>query len=224
MGEQLGKLVSLNVALPVAVMHGSKEIQTGINKEPASERLFLTKNGLHGDGQGDLVHHGGEDKAVCVYSLEHFPYWESAWGRPVLPGAFGENFTAEGLTEEQLCIGDVVRIGSALVQVSQPRQPCFKLGLKHGLPELPVHVQETGYTGFYFRVLEEGEVGSGDTFMLERRDSAGITLQEANRVMHTDKKDAAGIAQVLNVAALSASWRETLSSRLAKLNAADGRS
>lgn len=218
MGEQLGKLVSLNVALPVAVMHGSREIQTGINKEPAAGRVFLTKTGLHGDGQGDLVHHGGEDKAVCVYSRDHFPYWEEAWGKQVRPGAFGENFTAEGLTEEKLCVGDVVRVGSALVQVSQPRQPCFKLGLKHGLPELPVRVQENGYTGFYFRVLEEGEVGAGDSFTLERRDPAGLTLREANRVMHTDKKDAAGIAKVLEVAALSASWRETLSSRLAKLD------
>ncbi|WP_148931133.1 MOSC domain-containing protein [Paenibacillus methanolicus] len=219
MVERLGTLVSLNVALPVAVMHGSKEIQTGINKKPAEGRLFLTKTGLNGDGQGDLVHHGGEDKAVCVYSLAHFPYWEEAWGKPVEPGAFGENFTTEGLTEDALRIGDVLRVGTALVQVSQPRQPCFKLGLKHGLPELPVRVQENGYTGFYFRVLEEGEVGAGDPFLLERRDSAGITLQEANRVMHTDKKDAAGIAKVLEVAALSASWRETLSSRLAKLEA-----
>lgn len=213
----LGELVSLNIATPVSVPHGSKKVETGIFKKPAGKPLHLTFTGLAGDGQADLINHGGPDKAVCVYTNAHFPYWSEKWGESVQNGAFGENFTVSGLTEESLCIGDTVRVGEALLQVSQPRQPCFKLGLKHNLPDLPLQVERTGYTGFYFRVLHEGMVAEGDELFLERRHPAGVTISEANRVMSVDKKDTAGIRRLLEIPELAMSWRETFVSRLAKL-------
>ncbi|MBB3110317.1 MOSC domain-containing protein YiiM [Paenibacillus phyllosphaerae] len=216
--QQIGTLIALNVSKPVKIMHGSKEIETGIFKEPKQGRVYLSKLGLDGDGQADMVHHGGEDKAVCVYSEQHFAYWAEQWGKPVQPGAFGENFTVSRMTEDTLHIGDVLKVGGALLQVSQPRQPCFKLGLKHELPALPAAIQDNGYTGFYLRVLEEGEVEAGDPVFLIDQDQSAVSLQEANRVMHLDKKDVEGIRSLLRLTALSASWQDTLASRLAKLS------
>ncbi|MCQ6560122.1 MOSC domain-containing protein [Paenibacillus mendelii] len=212
-----GKLVSLNVAMPIQVNYGSKEVITGIFKQPVQKRLHLGMLGLSGDGQGDLVNHGGMDKAVCVYSEQHFPYWEKEWGHAPEAGAFGENFTVTAMTEEQLHIGDVLHIGGAVVQVSQPRQPCFKLAMKHGRPELTLQVQSSGYTGYYFRVLQEGDVGCGDEMILENPHPAGVTIAEANRVMYRDKKDIAGIRRLLDIDELSSSWRETLTLRLKKI-------
>jgi len=217
----LGKLLSLNIALPVAVMHGSKEIATGIFKKPSDLPLYLGRMGLDGDGQADLIYHGGEDKAVCVYSSVHFPFWSDEWKEEVAPGAFGENFTVSHITEQELCIGDILHVGGAIVQVSQPRQPCFKLGLKHNKPQLPLRVQQTGRTGFYLRVLQEGMVGQGDELLLASRHPKGITLAEANRIMHTDKKDAAGMRKLLALEELSGSWRETIGTRLVALEAPD---
>lgn len=212
-----GKIISLNIAQPETLMHGSKEVESGINKKPAGKPLLLTYTGLTGDGQADLIHHGGPDKAVCVYSAVHFPYWEQQWKRAVEPGAFGENFTLSALTEESLCIGDIFRVGGALVQVSQPRQPCFKLGIKHGLPGLPQQVQQEGYTGFYFRVLEEGLVVEGDELHIEAKHPAAITVAEANHVMYKEKSNAESMRRMLAVQELSSSWRQTFESRLEKV-------
>ncbi|SFI32899.1 MOSC domain-containing protein YiiM [Paenibacillus sp. UNC496MF] len=217
---ELGTLLSLNVSLLETVPFGNKEVVTGINKKPFAGALRLGAAGLTGDAQGDLVFHGGPDKAVCVYSAVHFPYWTERWGRPAGAGDFGENFTVSALTETSLCIGDVVEAGGALLQVSQPRQPCYKLGMKHGLPSLQLDVQESGYTGFYFRVLEEGDVAQGDRLVLRHRSDAGVTVAEANRVMHRDQKDRDGIARLLALPELSESWRQTLAKRLAKLDGA----
>jgi MOSC domain-containing protein YiiM len=121
------------------------------------------------------------------------------------------------MLEDEICIGDRFRMGGTMVQVSQPRQPCFKLGMKHGLPELPLTIQQTGYTGYYFRVLQEGEVRPGDQLELVERHPAGVTLAFANRVMHVDKEDADGIRRILAVEELSTSWREQLTARLNRL-------
>lgn len=216
---EVGQLLSINVSMLQTVPFGTKEVVTGINKKPAgSGSLLLSEAGLPGDAQGDLVNHGGPDKAICVYSAEHFPYWAEQWGREVSAGAFGENFTVSGTTEHDVLVGDIFAVGGAVLQVSQPRQPCFKLGMKHGLPRLQVDVQETGYTGFYFRVLQAGRVAQGDALRLLERHAAGVTVAEANRVMHTDQRDREAIAKLLSVAELSDSWRQTLGKRLAKLD------
>ncbi|GGD63582.1 MOSC domain-containing protein [Paenibacillus nasutitermitis] len=217
----LGQLVSLNIALPVTVLHGSKEITTGIFKKPSNRAHHLGPMGLDGDGQADLIYHGGEDKAVCVYSSEHFPYWSDLWGEEVAPGAFGENFTVSHITEQMICIGDILQVGSAIVQVSQPRQPCFKLGLKHNKPQLPLHVQQTGLTGFYLRVLQEGSVKEGDDLLLTSLHPKGVSVAEANHIMYTGKKETEGMLKLLDLEELAVSWREMISRRLADAQAAD---
>lgn len=214
------RIVSLNVGTPVEAMHGSKPVQTGIFKSPSASRHYLSKTGLSGDGQADLVNHGGPDKAVCVYFDRHFPYWEEWLGNKVSNGSFGENWTVSEWTEHDLCIGDVVQAGNVVVQVSQPRQPCFKLGIRHQRPELGAKVQQTGMTGFYFRVLQEGEVSAGEDLTVVQRHPAAITLAEANRVMYQGKEDLAGMTALLAVEELSGSWKQTLSSRIDRLRQA----
>ncbi|MCT2196906.1 MULTISPECIES: MOSC domain-containing protein [unclassified Paenibacillus] len=208
---------SLNVGKPIEVEHQGKTVRTGIFKMPVTEARYLSSVNFAGDEQADLKFHGGPDKAVCVYPYERYAYWEEKFGITLELGAFGENITTEGMLEDEICIGDRFRMGGTMVQVSQPRQPCFKLGVKHGLPELPQAIQQTGYTGYYFRVLQEGEVRPGDQLELVERHPAGVTLAFANRVMHVDKEDAEGIRRILAVEELSASWREQLTARLNRL-------
>lgn len=215
-------IISLNVGMPVAVSHGSKEIQTGIFKKPSQDIHQLRVGGISGDGQGDLVHHGGPDKAVCVYFHKHYPYWEHKLERHLEPGAFGENWTLSQWSEDDLCIGDIVAAGDVIVQVSQPRQPCFKLGIRHQRPELTEQVQTTGYTGFYFRVLKEGEMKAGDTVHIIDRHPAAVTVSEANRIMYRDRNDLEGLKALLAVEELADSWRMTLTSRLKRLQEEQG--
>lgn len=209
------EIISLNVGKPRDMQFGKKEVRTGINKRPVSGPVYLSKVNFDGDGQGDLVNHGGVDKAVCVYPYEHYPYWEKELGKPLEMSAFGENLTLRGLTEDELCIGDSFQIGEAVVQVSQPRQPCFKLSLVHERKDMPILVQNTGYTGFYFRVLKEGIVSPSDELVHISRPSLAITVTEANRLMHHDRDDLEGIRNLLKVDELSESWRKTFEKRLA---------
>lgn len=211
-----GTLISLNVGMPEQLTYGKVEYSSGINKHPVQEELFLTFTNLDGDGQADLRFHGGPDKAVCVYCMEHYPYWERELKLPssLSFGAFGENMTVKGLTEKEVCIGDIYAIGGAEVQVSQPRQPCHKLAKKHGLEELPVHVQDTGYTGYYFRVLKEGKISAGAQFKLLRRHPLGVTVEFANQVKYHDKDNREALERLLAVEELSAAWRSSLTARL----------
>jgi MOSC domain-containing protein YiiM len=211
------EIVSLNVGKPVRTAYGGKEVKTAIFKQPVAGTVHLSTLNFEGDAQGDTVHHGGPDKAVCVYAVEHYPHWEPLLGRKFLPGAFGENLTTRGIVEDQVCIGDIFRLGGAVVQVSQPRQPCYKLSLRHGWKELPRLLEETGYTGYYLRVLKEGTVAPGDRLLLESRHPRAYTVQEANRIMHGDKHNAEAIQSLIAVEALSANWRTTLRKRLDRL-------
>lgn len=217
-GVGKAKIASLNVGRPRPLAYRGKHVESGFVKASVSGPVRLSKTNLEGDRQADLRVHGGAEKAVCVYPLEHYSYWQQRLGRRLPVAAFGENFSTEGLTESVACVGDIYRVGAlyrgAIVQVSQPRQPCFKLGARHELPELVLWVQETGCTGFYFRVLEEGEVGRGDEISLLERPSHGVTVAEANRVMHHDKKDLAGIEGLLAVGELAESWRSKFEKRL----------
>jgi len=208
------EIVSLNIGQPKPATFNGKEVSTGIFKKPSGEPLFLSRVNFEGDGQGDLVHHGGPDKAVCVYPHEHYPYWERELQRSLEYGAFGENLTIRGLSETDVCIGDIYRLGEASVQISQPRQPCFKLSMRYGKPEMPLLVQETGFTGFYFRVLEEGLVSPADGLTRTWRHPLGVTVAYANRIMHQDKRNVEGIRKILAVEELSANWRRTFEKRL----------
>ncbi|MFS0722292.1 MOSC domain-containing protein [Paenibacillus sp. 1P07SE] len=219
MSETLGLIHAVQVGEPGQMKHGSKAVATAIVKRKVAGPRRVGKLGLPGDGQADLVNHGGADKAVCVYFSKHYPYWRHWLDKPLGDSPFGENLTIDGGDETMICIGDVLRIGSAagpLVQVTQPRVPCFKLGLRHEQPQLPAQVLQTGYSGFYLRVLTEGEVEAGDAVVFERRDPAGVTVAEALRIMMIEREDWDGARRLLAIDALAESWREMALKRLAK--------
>lgn len=185
---------------------------TGIFKMPVEDAVRLSRLGFDGDGQADPVNHGGPDKAACVYSADHYPDWRRTLAfDPFAFGAFGENLTVEGLDEQHVCIGDVWSVGEAVVQVSQPRQPCWKLARKWRRRTLTDEVASSGRTGWYVRVLQEGAVTAGATLSLVERPHPDWTIAAANRVMHRREGDTAALVRL---EALSASWRHTLERRL----------
>lgn len=200
---------SLNIGLPKKEVFHGREIVTGIFKTPVSEQLRLRKSGFEGDGVGDLKYHGGHDKAVCVYSAEHYPYWENLLGITLPFAAFGENLSVANLYEDDVCVGDVFVLGTATVQVSQPRQPCKTLAARYGRADMIKLVVDTGRTGFYLRVLEEGIVEKGSPFVLRDREPHGISITVANHILHHDRTNREGIRKVLEVPALSESWRKS---------------
>lgn len=212
------KIVSLNVGGPKPLAYHGKYVESGFVKKPVFSPVWLSKINLEGDRQADLRVHGGVDKAVCVYPLEHYPYWEERLDRKLNVAAFGENFSTEGFTESNVYIGDVFRVGSPgrgpVVQVSQPRQPCYKLGARYDLAELVLWVQDSGATGFYLRVIEEGEVRPGDGLDLIERPHPDASVAEANRVMHQDRRDAEGLKRLAGIGGLSSSWRRKFEKRL----------
>lgn len=211
----LADIVSINIGKSVTINHNGKELRTGIFKSQIDERVYLGELNFEGDEQADLKHHGGVDKAVCVYPVEHYAYWEDVLETELQYGAFGENVTVRGLTEKNVNIGDTFQLGEAVVQISQPRQPCFKLAVRYGFKQLPLLFQETGYTGYYFRVLTPGWVELNSTITLLEEHPQQLSVQFANRVMHQALKNREAVERLLQVDALSASWRKTLSQRLA---------
>lgn len=202
-------LLSLNIGTPKTENFCGREVITGLCKLPVRERLALTKTGFAGDGVQDKKHHGGTDKAVCVYSAEHYPHWERVLGEKLPPAAFGENLTVAGLSEKEIHLGDCFRLGTALLQVSQPRQPCKTLAARYGRNDFVKLMVDAGYTGFYFRVIEEGEAGPDDRLEIVTKAPLEVSIALANRIYHHDRKNRGGIEKVLAVPALSASWRDS---------------
>lgn len=184
---------------------------TSIHKAPASGRVWLGKTNLAGDAQADLRVHGGPDKAVNVYPSEHYALWREEPRLASMPfGAFGENFTVRGLTEPGVCIGDVYEVGEAIVQVSQPRQPCWKLARRWQMKDLTARVEATGLTGWYFRVLKEGQVEAGESLRLLERPQSEWTVETANLLMTGRRQDAQAARRLAACPELSASWRRSL--------------
>ncbi len=199
---------------------------TGFYKEAVDRPVRLGTTNLEGDGQADLVHHGGPDKAVLAYSGDHYAYWRQALSNPSLPyGAFGENLTMAGQTEAEVCIGDTWQIGDGgdgvILQVSQPRQPCWKLARRWRVKTLALQVQEAGYTGWYLRVLREGVVAAGMPVTLLERPCPQWTVGRANRVMHVDKHDLAAAAELASLPLLARSWQSTLLQRAERSHESD---
>jgi MOSC domain-containing protein YiiM len=208
------RVVSVNVSLPRSVEFRGQAISTSIFKEPVGGHLLVRRLSLEGDWQADLRAHGGPNKAVYAYPLEHYADWSWELGRDDLrPGQFGENLTLERLTEEEARLGDVFRVGDAILQVTQPRYPCFKLGIKMGDPFFPKRFLASGRTGFYLRVLEEGEVGAGDAIELVEQ-SDGLTVKSLWRLVLVDKEDIEGAQLALRCPTLAREWREPLEERL----------
>ncbi|HLZ67340.1 MAG TPA: MOSC domain-containing protein [Aliidongia sp.] len=209
-------LISLNVGLPAPLRSAHREVQSGIRKHPVTGPILVGAGGCAGDGQADLENHAGPDKAVCVYATEHLPYWSERLGRAFSPGAFGENFSVTGLVEHEVRIGDLLAIGTARFQVTQPRGPCFKLGMLHDAPHLALWVQEQGWTGFYLRCLVPGPVQAGDRIELLERNPDHPTITEVVRVTYHDTKDEAAIDRVVACPPLAENWRGALLRRRAK--------
>jgi MOSC domain-containing protein YiiM len=217
-GKRQGRtaVVSLNVGLPAMRRYGDEEVVTGGLKRPVP-RATLRFLGFEGDGQADRVNHGGEDKAVCVYPSDHYPHWERALGRALEPGAFSENLTVSGVAETEVCIGDVFRVGGATVQVSQPRTPCSKLAGKNRERLLTRWVAQTGYTGFYMRVLSEGTVAAGDAFEPVERHPARISVADVNAIIFEGRHDPALVECLANLPEFGADGRVLFARRLERL-------
>jgi MOSC domain-containing protein YiiM len=203
------RLSSLNIGRPTH-FDAADPWTSGIYKSPVEGTLRLALENLAGDGQADLMVHGGRDKAVCVYSMNHYPLWREELGVPECgPGWFGENFSVEGHTETQVAVGDTYRIGTAVVQISQPRAPCWKLGRRWNRLDMPKRVVESGRTGWYLRVLETGDVVCGDALTLLERPFPRFTIDAINAVKHgrggTAVLDAA--RELANCPALAEAWR-----------------
>jgi MOSC domain-containing protein YiiM len=216
-----GTLVSVQVGLPRALGTPGADDPldrpwtSGFFKLPVAGAVRVHTLGVDGDGVADRVNHGGPDKAVLAYSADHYPGWQTELGMSPMPfGAFGENLTVSGLTEDGVCVGDVWACGGVTFEVSQPRQPCWKLARRWRLKDLPARVVESGRSGWYLRVLADGELAAGMPFTLVRRPNPAWTVRRAHRVMHFAKNDSAESEALMLVPGLSFSWVETLRGRV----------
>jgi MOSC domain-containing protein YiiM len=178
------QLLSVNVGKPGPLTFGGRTVRTGIVKQPVLFRVAVGKLNLDGDRQADLRVHGGPDKAVYAYDVSGYDHWRRQLARELPFGQFGENLTVEGMPEDAVRIGDVYRVGTSVLQVSQPRSPCLKLAMRMELPRFPRMFLESGRTGFYLRVLEEGEIGAGDPITLVSREVEAPTVLEATRASY----------------------------------------
>jgi len=212
------KLISINVSKPKPITYQGRNVLTGIFKQPVEGRLHVGRLNLEGDQQADLSVHGGPHQAVYVYPFEHYASWQQELRRDDFAlGQFGENFTVSGMLENQVCIGDVFRVGSALFQVTQPRVPCFKLATKMGSPEFPKLFMASARTGFYLRVMEEGDVGAGDPIVQEGKSSLGMTVESVFRLAYFDRENVVDIKQAVCLASLSPGWQRMFEERLEEL-------
>ncbi|MEW6331482.1 MAG: MOSC domain-containing protein [Pseudomonadota bacterium] len=208
------KLISVNIGKPRPVPHEGRVVSTGIFKEPVAGPVFLRHLNLDGDGQADLRVHGGADKAVYAYPFEHYTFWESETGRrDFAHGQFGENFTITGWLEDAVCIGDEFQIGQARVQVTQPRSPCFKLGIRMNDANFPARFAAANRTGFYLRVLQEGRVAAGDAIERIAHDPNSLCVRDVFRLRH-DRGTRAEYERAVKLTALSPSWRAVFEKRL----------
>src|SRR3989442_5205 len=220
------KLVSVNTGLPREVSWHGRVVRTAIFKEPARGRVALSKLNLDGDRQADLTVHGGEHKAVYCYSLVHYDYWKTELpGRELPMGMFGENFTIDdgrdGLLEESVHLGDRFSIGTAEVVVTQPRLPCYKLGVRFGSDDMVKRFLASGRSGFYLAVTREGEVGVGDAITVISRDANAVPVSEITRLYVLKRwgtEELASLRRALQISALPEEWKEYFRERMQKMN------
>jgi len=211
------RVLSVNVALPREVTRDGQAVTTAIFKQPVNGRVPLRRLNLDGDRQADLTVHGGPNKAVYVYPSEHYAYWATELpDRPLGWGMLGENLTTEGLLETAVHVGDRFRVGTAEVVVTQPRMPCYKLGIKLGRPEMVERFLASRRSGFYLAVLREGEVGAGDSIELLARDPNEVAIPDVVRIYVQDRDDVDTLQRVLQVEALPDNWRERFRQQLAR--------
>ena len=214
------KLVSVNVGLPRELEWRGRPVTTGIFKSPVAGRVRVRTLNLDGDRQADLSVHGGPDKAVYVYPAEHYDYWRQELpGIDLPPGSFGENLTTEGMRETEIRIGDRFRVGSTVVRVTQPRLPCYKLGVKFGRDDMVRRFLASERTGFYFAVVQEGDVAAGDAIEPLERATHEVTVSEIVRLYARDRGDLEALRRVVQVEALPESWLGHFRHQMEKLGA-----
>ena len=211
------KILSVNVALPREVSWQGKLVTTAIFKEPVKGPVMLRTLNLEGDRQADLTVHGGVTKAVYAYPSEHYRYWRTELPGVDLPwGMFGENFTTEGLLEENVYIGDRFRVGETELTVTEPRMPCYKLGIKFGRADIIKRFLASRRTGFYFAVVREGMVVTGDAIKLIGREQQEISVAGITRLYAFEKNDLKGLRRAIDVEALPESWKGYFQHQLEK--------
>lgn len=208
-------LVSVNVGMPRDIEWQGETVHTGIWKEPVTGRVAARRLNLEGDGQGDLAGHGGEQRAVMVYQTDSYRYWERFLGRPLAEyGLFGENLTVDGLPDDDVRIGDRYRIGTALLEVTQPRVTCYRVGIRTGVPEMPALLVAHHRPGFYCRVIEEGVLGAGDEIVREHT-SDGLTVADVDALLYLSDHPAELLERAVRMPALSKGWRQSFQAMLA---------
>ncbi len=215
MQSLVGTLVSVQAGKPKKREFEGKAWRSAIYKEAVPGRVLVNSTNIEGDKQANLKFHGGPDKAICCFPSEHFAYWRTTLGRgeEFGYGAFGENFTLQGLTEDQVCIGDTFTVGTTLVQVTQPRMPCINLARKWESPELPARMIAVGHSGYYLRVLTVGEVSAGDAMTLTERPYPEMTITQANDIVYRKAGGEAARLNLMEIPELSEEWRNMLGRR-----------
>lgn len=209
------KIVALHVGLPRLALYNGEPVSTGIFKKPVPGPVMLRTLNLDGDRQADLSVHGGSSKAVYAYPCEHYEFWRKELPEMTLPyGMFGENFTTEGLFEDQVNVGDRFRVGAAEIMVTEPRLPCYKLGIKFGRSDIIKRFLQSRRTGFYFAVVKEGLVAVGDQIELISRDPNNITIADITRLYAFEKDDLETLRRAVKLEALSKSWRDYFASKI----------
>src|SRR5690349_15069513 len=204
----MARILSVNVGLPRDVEWRGRIVRTGIWKDPVQGRRRVKRLNVEGDAQADLGGHGGEQRAVFVYQVESYRYWEERLGRRDWSyGQFGENFTIEGLPDDAVCIGDRYRIGSALFEVTQPRVTCYRVGIRMNEPRMPALLTSSGRPGFYFRVLQEGDVGAGDEIVKVGEAKERMTVAEINALLYSPNHPRDRLELALRIEPLSPGWR-----------------
>jgi len=206
----MARLLSVNVGLPYDITWNGKTVRTAVWKSSVAGRRMVRKLNIDGDGQGDLAGHGGEHRAVFVYQMDSYHYWERFLGRnDFIVGQFGENFTVEGLSDDEVCIGDRYRIGDALFEVTQPRVTCFRVGIRMNEPRMPALLVAHRRPGFYFRVLQEGEVGTGDTIAKVADGPERVTVAEIDALLYLPGHSREQLQRALRIPALSKGWQSS---------------
>ncbi len=213
------KIISVNVGLPRLVLRNDEPVSTGIFKEPVDGRVRVRTLNLDGDRQSDLSVHGGPEKAVYLYPSEHYEFWKHELPDMTLPwGMFGENLTTTGLFETEVHVGDRFRAGTAELKVTQPRMPCYKLGIRFGRADIIKRFLASERTGFYFSVLKEGEVGAGDDIELLERNASGVTIVDVTRLYGTEKENAELMRRAIATETLPVSWRDYFLKRIGHID------
>jgi ferredoxin-NADP reductase/MOSC domain-containing protein YiiM len=211
----MARLLSVNVGLPRNIEWKGRTVYTGIWKNPVPGRCRVGRLNLNGDGQGDLAGHGGEQRAIFVYQIESYRYWQEELKRTdFVYGQFGENFTIEGLSDDVTCIGDRYQIGSALFEVTQPRVTCYRVGIRMKEPRMPALLTSSGRPGFYFRVLQEGEVGADDEIVKIGEAKERMTVAEINALLYSPDHSRDQLERALRIEALSPGWRRSFEALL----------